>query len=263
MEPTLSEVENLAREAGKILRDGFIKRPGFEAHHQLDHKGRINLVTEVDRRSEAFIVREIQKRHPEDQIVAEEGGAIQGRNCCKWFIDPLDGTMNFAHGVPIFTVSIAFARNDHLHFGVVYDPMQDECFSAERGNGAWLNGEPIRVSSIQNLVDSLLVTGFSYNVEEIPANVALFGKLMKLTQGVRRLGAASLDLCYVAAGRLDGFWELQLEPWDIAAGALIAQEAGAVVTDLTGGESYIEPPCPILAANRYLHPQLMDVLSQR
>ena len=260
--PTLSEVESLAKQAGEILRDGFIKRPGFGKNHQLNHKGRINLVTEVDERSETFIVQEIKRHYPDDQIIAEEGGDIPGRSCCQWIIDPLDGTMNYAHGIPIFAVSIAYWLNGRLELGVVYDPMQDECFTAERGKGAWLNGEPIKASDIQILLDSLLVTGFSYDVDEIPANVALFGKLMKLTQGVRRLGAASLDLSYVAAGRFDGFWELQLQPWDVAAGALIAMEAGAVVTDLSGGDRFLEPPCPILAANPFLHTKLLEVLHQ-
>ena len=152
------EIELLARQAGVILRNGFGRQ------HQIDYKGEIDLVTETDRQSEKFLLDEIQRRFPNDKIIAEESGELPGDDDCAWYVDPLDGTVNFAHGIPIFSVSIAYAVNGNLSIGVVYDPIQDECFSAEKGKGAWLNDDPIRVSNAQTLVQSLLVTGFPYDI---------------------------------------------------------------------------------------------------
>lgn len=258
MTPTLSDLEDLARRAGDILR------LGFGQIHTIDFKGVINLVTEIDHQSEAFLIGEIRRRFPTHRVIAEESGGLSGQDCCLWYVDPLDGTVNYAHGVPIFTVSIAYAQDGEMQLGVVYDPMQDELYSAWRGEGAWLNGEPVRVSQVQTLDESLLVTGFPYDIRTNPENnLDNYVRFSLISQGVRRLGSAALDLCYVAAGRLDGFWELRLSGWDVAAGGLIAAEAGAIVTDIHGGPDYISPPQSILAAAPAIHPQMLRVLKEK
>lgn len=257
MPPTLPEIEQLARQAGEILCRGY------EREHQVDYKGVIDLVTEVDHQSEAFLLAEIQQRFPNHRILAEESGVISGHEGDVWYIDPLDGTVNYAHGIPIFAVSIAYAHDGEMRLGVVYDPMRDESFTAERGRGAWINGQAMRVSETQELQRSLLVTGFPYDSWKTPHNnLEFFSRFSKLTQGVRRLGSATLDLCYVAAGRFDGYWELSLNPWDVAAGGLIADEAGALVTALDGSPDYLSPPCSLLAAPPVLHAQMLPLLQQ-
>ena len=260
-QPTLSDLETLARRAGEIIRGGFIRRPGFERAHQVDYKGEIDLVTEMDHRSEAFLLGEIKEHFPAHLIVAEESGTLSGDDCCKWYVDPLDGTVNYAHGIPIFSVSIAFAEHGDLSLGVVYDPIQDECFSAQRGSGARLNGQPLRVSTAESLDRSLLVTGFPYDIRTNPENnLDHYARFSLRTQGVRRLGSAALDLCYVAAGRFDGFWEFRLSPWDLAAGGLIAREAGALVTDMQGGPNFLSAPYSLIAANPSIHTQILKVI---
>jgi myo-inositol-1(or 4)-monophosphatase len=255
MKPTLFELERLAREAGAILRAGYNKE------HQVNYKGVIDLVTEVDHQSEAFLIGEIQKNFPAHHIVTEESGVIQGNDEHKWYIDPLDGTVNYAHHIPIFSVSVAYAFRGELTLGVVYDPMRDEMFSAERGKGAFLNGIPTRVSDVTELQRSLLVTGFPYDAwNTAQDNFANFVRFAKLTQGVRRLGSAALDLCYVAAGRFDGFWELALKPWDVAAGGLICREAGARTTNVDGKEDFISPPQSIVASAPAIHARMLEVL---
>jgi myo-inositol-1(or 4)-monophosphatase len=263
MQPTLSYLENLARQAGAILR------AGYDVEHQVSYKGVIDLVTEVDHQSEAFLLSEVQKDFPGHHIFSEETGIIQGSDEHIWYIDPLDGTVNYAHHIPIFTVSLAYAFRQSdaslsasLKLGVVYDPMRDEMFTAERGKGAFLNGRPLRVSSATELQKSLLVTGFPYDAWNTPQdNFGNFVKLGKLTQGVRRLGSAALDLCYVAAGRFDGFWEMALKPWDVAAGGLIGEEAGAVVTNVNGDADYISPPQSVVATAPGIHARMLDELS--
>ncbi|NWG33045.1 MAG: inositol monophosphatase [Chloroflexi bacterium] len=256
MEPTLSYVEVLARQAGEILRRGY------NQEHQVDYKGAIDPVTEVDRRSEAFLLGEVRRDFPSHHIFSEESGVIQGNDAHIWYIDPLDGTVNYAHHIPIFCVSIAYAFKGALTLGAVYDPMRDEMFLAERGRGATLNGKAVRVSNTTELQRSLLVTGFPYDAWNTKQdNFANFVKFAKLTQGVRRLGSAALDLCYVAAGRFDGFWELALKPWDVAAGGLICEEAGARVTNVDGGADYISPPQSVLAATPGIHPHMMRELA--
>lgn len=255
MQPTLAYIENLARKAGAILRDGYSKE------HEVAYKGVIDLVTEVDHQSEAFLLGEVRRDFPSHHIFSEESGVIQGSNDHVWYIDPLDGTVNYAHHVPIFCVSVAYASNGTLTLGVVYDPMRDEMFSAERGRGARLNGRPLKASATTELQKSLLVTGFPYdawNTEQ--DNFANFVKFAKLTQGVRRLGSAALDLCYVAAGRFDGFWELALKPWDVAAGGLVCEEAGAQVTNVRGEADYISPPQSVVAATPGIHARMLDEL---
>jgi myo-inositol-1(or 4)-monophosphatase len=255
MTPTLSELEHLAREAGAILRAGYSKE------HQVNYKGVIDLVTEVDHESEAFLLGEIQKKFSGHHIFAEESGIIQGNDEHVWFVDPLDGTVNYAHHIPIFTVSIAYASHGQLMLGAVYEPMRDEMYAAERGRGARLNGMPIRVSNATELQKSLLVTGFPYDAWNTRQdNFANFTHFGKLTQGVRRLGSAALDLCYVAAGRFDGFWEMSLKPWDIAAGGLIAEEAGARVTNVNGDRDYMASPQSVIAAAPGIHERIVQEL---
>jgi len=189
---------------------------------------------------------------------------VPGRLGDEWFVDPLDGTVNYAHGIPFFTVSIAYAHNGQVVLGVIYDPMRDELFAAEQDRGGWLNGRSLRVSKVTELQRSLLVTGFPYDTWSTPHNnLENFGRFAKSTQGVRRLGSAALDLCYVAAGRFDGYWELSLKPWDIAAGGLIASEAGATVTTIDGQPDYIIPPCSLLAAPPEIHAKMLVVLNEK
>lgn len=256
MQPTLNEVIQLAKQAGKIIRDHY------GGNNHIEHKGIIDLVTDVDRNTEAFLVNEITARFPEHKLVAEESGIHAGAADEVWYIDPLDGTVNFAHGLPIFAVSLAYAHQGSVKLGVVYDPIRDECYYAERGRGAWLNGQRLHVADVRNLIESLLVTGFPYQMQDDRLNnLNHFAYFSKHSQGVRRLGSAALDLCYVAAGRLDGFWEVRINSWDIAAGAVIVEEAGGVVTNLYGEPDYLEPPCSVLAANAVLHQQLLEYFS--
>ncbi len=251
-QPTQSQLEDLARAAGALLRAGYGK------NHQVDRKGRIDLVTEMDRQVENFLIARILSTFPGHKILTEETGEVQGKDAHTWYIDPLDGTTNYAHHLPIFAVSLAYAHSGQVQVGVVYDPMRDECFSAARGQGACLNGQPIRVGQAENLLQALLCTGFPYDVENTEKNLVNFAHFSRLSQGVRRLGSAALDLCYVAAGRIDGYWEQTLQPWDLAAGALIATEAGGIVTSIGGDVDYIRPPYSILAANPAIHAQMLQ-----
>ena len=264
MKPTLSYLENLARQAGAILR------AGYDREHQVGYKGVIDRVTDVDHQSEEFLLGEVRRDFPGHHIFSEESGIIQGSAEHVWYIDPIDGTVNYAHHIPIFCVSIAYAsRADAssslsagLSLGAVYDPLRDEMFLAERGKGAYLNGRPLRASSATELQRSLLVTGFPYDAWDTPQdNFANFVKFGKISQGVRRLGSAALDLCYVAAGRFDGFWEMALNPWDVAAGGLLAEEAGARVTNVKGGPDYISPPQSVLASAPGIHARMLAELN--
>lgn len=253
--PTLQELEHLARDAGAILRAGYSKE------HQISYKGVIDLVTEIDRASEEFLLGEINKRWPGSYIMAEESGVTKGNADHSWYVDPLDGTVNYSHHIPIFSVSIGYAHKGSMQLGVVYDPMREEIFTGERGRGAWLNGEAISVSATTELQRSLLVTGFPYDAWNTPQdNFDNFVRLAKLTQGVRRLGSAALDACYVGAGRFDGFWEMSLKPWDVAAAGLIAEEAGAKVTNVNGNADYLSPPQSIIVAGLGLHSKIMEKL---
>jgi myo-inositol-1(or 4)-monophosphatase len=257
MEPTLSEIERLAREAGAILRAGYSKE------HQVNYKGVIDLVTEVDHQSEAFLLGEVRRNYPDHHILTEESGIIQGDHEHIWYIDPLDGTVNYAHHIPIFSVSIAYAFRGELTLGAVYEPMRDEMFTAERGKGAHLNGKPLQASSVNDLQKSLLVTGFPYDAWNTEHdNFANFVHFGKLTQGVRRLGSAALDLCYVAAGRFDGFWEMSLSPWDVAAGGLICEESGATITNVKGEADFISPPQSVVASAPGIHIRILQELKQ-
>ncbi len=251
MHPSIEDLIDLARGAGEILREGYGKR------HQIDRKGRIDLVTEVDHASETYLVSQIQARFPEHTIDTEESGLLSGIDHACWYIDPLDGTTNYAHDIPVFSVSVAFATAGKIQLGVVYNPMLDECFSAELGKGAQLNGQPLHVSQAQTLNDSLLVTGFAYDAAFADRNLAFFGHFTHVSQGVRRMGSAALDLCYVAAGRFDGYWELTLRPWDFAAGVLIVAEAGGQVTNINGNADLFQTPYSILAGNPVIQPKML------
>ncbi|MGA2488686.1 MAG: inositol monophosphatase family protein [Anaerolineales bacterium] len=258
MPPTLSDLERLARQAGEVLR------LGYEQEHQVDYKGAIDLVTEVDHQSEELLLGEIQNLFPGHQIISEEIGLVPGRAGDQWYVDPLDGTVNYAHGVPFFSISIAYAHNGVIRLGVVYEPMRDELFAAERGQGARLNGRKLQVSKVTELQRSLLVTGFPYDAWSNPRNnIEYYGRFAKLTQGVRRMGSAALDLSYVAAGRFEGYWELSIKPWDVAAGGLIATEAGATVTNIAGQADYVTPPCSLLAAPPSLHARMKAILDEK
>jgi myo-inositol-1(or 4)-monophosphatase len=255
MPPNLTDLITLARQSGEILCSNF-------GHHlRVDYKGLIDLVSEADHLSEQLLLGYIRQHYPADTIVSEESGEISGDVERLWYIDPLDGTINYVHGIPIYSVSIAYAVSGELQLGVVYDPAREECFSAERGKGAFLNGKPIHTSSASDLDHALLVTGFPYDIRTNPNNnLDNYAHFALHTQGVRRLGSAALDLCYVACGRFDGFWELEIKAWDIAAGALIAQEAGAVVTRTSGTPDILASPQSILAANTDIYPLILHEL---
>ena len=255
MKPTLEDLKDLARGAGEILRAGF-----YQTNH-IQHKGEIDLVTEIDQQSEAYLLGQISSRFPSHHIVAEETGHKSGDADHTWYIDPLDGTTNYAHRLPIFSVSIAYAHQAQVSLAVVYDPIRDEMFAAQRGQGATLNGAPIQPTSQTELSRSLLVTGFPYDRFTNPQNNLDHMKRFTLrAQGIRRLGSAALDLCFVACGRVDGYWEIKLEIWDLAAGLLIAREAGAIVTKTSGSPDMLNPPHTVLAANPGLHPAMLAVL---
>ncbi|MCH7896470.1 MAG: inositol monophosphatase family protein [candidate division NC10 bacterium] len=258
---TLEDREHLeaarvaAKEAGRILMERFGRRP------QVYYKGRINLVTDVDRRSEASIVSFLHRRFPDHTILSEEGQGHVGKGETCWIVDPLDGTTNYAHGFPFFAVSIALEHQGKLRCGVVYDPLREEWFTAVHDGGAYLNEEPIHVSDTDQLEEALLATGFPYDMRESPENnLNHFSNFSMRAQAVRRPGVASIDLAYVAAGRLDGFWELKLKAWDIAAGALLVAEAGGTVTDFGGGQLDIYRP-EIVASNPHIHDAILQVLS--
>jgi myo-inositol-1(or 4)-monophosphatase len=227
---------------------------------QINKKGDIDLVTEADLESEKQIISAIQRAYPDHSILAEESGSNKTNSELRWIIDPLDGTTNYAHQLPIFTISIAFAAKDEILTGIVLNPISAELFSAIKGCGAQLNGRPIKVSSTEKVSQSLLVTGFPYNVKELfDMIMARYSRCLWAARGIRRLGSAALDLCYVACGRFDGFWEQGLKPWDTAAGALIATEAGACITDFANQPFMIESK-HILATNGRIHKEMLTIL---
>jgi len=252
MLPELEDLKMFAREAGTVLLEGFGRKMAVE------YKARINPVTEYDRRSEDLLTRLIRSHFPHHAILGEENGHQDGQKDHLWIIDPLDGTTNFAHGMPIFAVSIAYAYRGQVQLGVVYDPYQDDLFCAERGQGAWLGDRRLTVEGSEDLIHSLLITGFAYENWVIETNLQFFAHFHRRCEGVRRLGAAALDLCYVAANRADGYWEVSVNPWDLAAGGLVAEEAGARVTRMDGDPDYLRPPCNVLCANPVLHQIMLE-----
>lgn len=248
-----------ARGAGRVLSSRFTRNP------RIEFKGELNLVTEADRRAEAEAIRVIRRSFPDHGILAEEGGERSrsaGSANYRWVIDPLDGTTNFAHTFPMFCVSVAVEENGRVVVGVVFDPIRRELFSVVRGGGAKLNGRRIRVSRAGKLKESLLVTGFSYDIRRDPTNLRHFANFSLRARGIRRTGSAALDLCYTAMGRFDGFWEMKLSPWDVAAGSLIVTEAGGTVTDFGGGPFRIDAR-QIVASNGRIHRQMLAVIRSR
>jgi myo-inositol-1(or 4)-monophosphatase len=243
-----------AYKGSKILNDHFGKIT------KVTKKGVIDLVTVADTESEKTIIQSIQSRFPDHSILAEESGLSQGKTSTQWIIDPLDGTTNFTHHLGIFAVSIAFALNGNIEVGIVLNPVTGELFTAVKGLGAELNGRPISISDSRTVSESLLVTGFPYNIKDVLEPVlARFSNCVSASQGVRRLGSAALDLCYVACGRFDGFWEQNLKPWDTAAGMLIANEAGGVTTDFSNRPFTIDKN-EILSTNGRIHKEMLSLL---
>lgn len=244
-----------ARRAGALLKDN-VGKVG-----RIEFKGAVDIVTEVDRKSEDLIMAAIRKSFPGHGILTEESPEVKQDSPYKWIIDPLDGTTNYSHGFPFFCVSIGFEEAGEVTFGAVYDPMLDELYTAEKGIGASLNGKKITVSAIDDLGRSLLATGFPYDLRASrDNNLNFFSEFAVKAQAIRRAGSAALDLCYLASGRFDGYWEMKLRPWDMAAGALIASEAGGRVTDFSGGSfSIYGKEC--LATNGLIHEDMTRILT--
>jgi myo-inositol-1(or 4)-monophosphatase len=257
MSPDLKRVAlKAARAAGRIHLERL-------RHFSVRRKSNpLDLVTEADHEAEAAIIAIIAKAFPSHAILAEESGLRAGRGAHRWIIDPLDGTTNFVHGFPQFCVSIAYERSGVVRLGVIYDAVSDECFFAEKGTGATLNGRPIRVSPTDHLASALLATGFPYDRRKRRRfYLAFWEAFMMRVHGVRRAGSAALDLAYVACGRLDAFWEFGLKPWDVAAGALIVNEAGGRVTNMDGSE--FDPGAgEIVASNRLLHSEMLATIAE-
>ena len=252
MSQYLQDLEPIAREAGALLLSYF------DRHIKIEYKGDVDLVTAADRASEKLIVERLQARWPQHGIVGEEGTRTDTGAEYRWYVDPLDGTTNFAHGYPVFCVSIALARNDdQLEAGVLYDPTRDELFAAELGSGATLNGKSIHVSNVARLAESILGTGFPSHKRHQNPNIHLYQQITLRSHGVRRAGSAALDLANVAAGRYDGFWEFNLNPWDTAAGVLIVQEAGGKVTRFDGTPFRLDSR-EVLATNGLIHEEVIS-----
>ncbi|MGH9863126.1 MAG: inositol monophosphatase family protein [Candidatus Acidiferrales bacterium] len=249
-----------AQQAGALLLDEF-RAPAHGRPTLVEYKSGADLVTAADRLSEQFIVERLGTLFPSHAIVAEEGGGQGARSAYCWYVDPLDGTTNFAHGYPFFSVSLALVAGDELLVAVVHDPVRGETFEAARGEGAWLNQKRIQVSKTERLAESLLATGFPSSKRHENPNILYYHRFTLISHGVRRDGSAALDLCYVACGRFDGFWELNLQPWDVAAGTLLVREAGGVVTDFNaipyrlGGQE-------IAASNGRIYPELRQVFTE-
>jgi myo-inositol-1(or 4)-monophosphatase len=256
----LQQIQQTGREAALVA--GALLRQNFSRPQEIKLKGRHDPVTESDFQSQHLIIRTLTKTFPDYHLLAEEAGTPENRGSSDgcWIIDPLDGTVNFSHNYPVFAVSIAFQWQGELVYGVVYDPMREELFEAVQGQGAWLNHQPIKVSRINELDRALLATGFPYNVvEHLDATMLRFKRLVAQAQGIRRPGSAALDLCYLAAGRLDGFWEENLKPWDTAAAVLIVQEAGGQLSTFEGSP-YDLNSYTVAASNSLLHDQILAAL---
>jgi myo-inositol-1(or 4)-monophosphatase len=246
----VAAMAEIAREAGALLMQHFQRRVAIE------YKGEVDLVTVADRDSEALITSRIRARWPRHDIIGEEGTRSRTGSEYLWYVDPLDGTTNFAHTFPVFCVSMALERRGERIAGVLYDPTRDELFAAEQGSGAWLNGNRIHVSKVSRLDESLVGTGFPSHKRHKNPNIYFYHQLTLRTHGVRRAGSAALDLASVACGRLDAFWEFNLNPWDTAAGVLLVEEAGGRVTDFSGGPFQIDSR-EVLASNNLLHQAMM------
>lgn len=251
----LETAAEIAREAGALLINYFERRVAFEL------KGDFDLVTEADRASEKLVVERLRSHFPAHSIVAEEGGGHDTGSEFRWYVDPLDGTTNFAHGYPMFNITLALEQMGRLVAGVIYDPIRGELFAAERGAGSYVNNRRIHVSKARRLEESLLVTGFPSRKRHQNVNVHFFHQAAMVTHGVRRSGSAALDLAYVASGRLDGFWEFWLNPWDLAAGVLLVEEAGGRVTDMKGGELNLRGP-HVVATNGKIHEEALELFGE-
>jgi myo-inositol-1(or 4)-monophosphatase len=245
----------IAREAGALLSKYFERRVTFEL------KGEHDLVTEADRASEQLVIERLSSHFPSHSIVAEEGGGHIGSSEYCWYVDPLDGTTNFAHGFPMYNITMALEQSGELIAGVIFDPEHNELFTAERGSGAYLNNRRIRVSKVNRLENTLVATGFPSRKRHENVNIHFYYQLAMLTHGVRRAGSAALDLAYVASGRLDGFWEFGLNPWDMAAGILLITEAGGKCSDMKGGPVTLRGP-HLVADNGLVHQQILDLFGE-
>jgi myo-inositol-1(or 4)-monophosphatase len=252
----LETAVEIAREAGGLLAGYFERRVPFEL------KGEFDLVTEADRASERLVVERLRSHFPSHSIVAEEGGGHDSSSEYSWYVDPLDGTTNFAHSFPFFNVTLGLARAGEMIAGVVYDPIRQEMFTAERGAGAYLNNRRIRVSTARLLGDSLASTGFPSRKRHHNVNIHFYYQLAMASHGVRRTGSAALDLAYVACGRLDFFWEFGLKPWDMAAGTLLVQEAGGRTSDMRGAAHSVTASETLLADNGALHDQVVAMFGE-
>ena len=246
-------MEAIAREAGALLLEKFKQRIGFT------YKGDVDLVTEADKAAEKLITERIRQQFPGHGLFGEEGARQNLDSDYRWYIDPLDGTTNFAHGFPVFCVSLGLEYKNELIAGVVFDPTRDELFAAEKGSGAFLNGERIQVSKVNNLAESLSGTGFPSHKRHKNPNIFFYHVITLRSHGVRRAGSAALDLANIASGRLDGFWEFNLNPWDTAAGVVLVREAGGRVTYMDGSPWKIES-AQTLASNGLIHQQMLDVM---
>jgi myo-inositol-1(or 4)-monophosphatase len=254
----LKKITSFAQETA--LKAGEILRKRSKHQNRISFKGRVNLVTDADLASEKFITRAIGKQSPDHSILAEEEASQEKQSDYRWIVDPLDGTTNFAHDFPFYCVSIALEYEGEIVSGVVYDPIRDEMFHAYLGGGSYLNRKKNVVSTQTKLQKSLLATGFPYDIgSSRENNLKQFGKFARIAQGVRRPGSAALDICYLACGRIDGFWELKLHPWDTAAGKIIVEEAGGMVTDFTG-QKYSIYDKYILATNGKIHGRMKKIL---
>lgn len=257
MKPQLEFLETWARQAGRMAIAIRQEDLGVE------YKGEADLVTRADKAIEAYLLKKIDEHFPEHTVFAEETGMHKKDSTDTWYIDPIDGTLNYAHGLPEYTISIAYAHQGELQLGVVYQPDMDQMFSAVKGEGAWLNGKAIKVSKTEQLIDALLITGFRHSlIDTSRSNVENFVHLARRSQTVRRLGSAALDLACVAAGRAEGFWEIALNPWDVAAGILLVCEAGGTVEGLYGEAELLEGSVDILAANPVIFHQMRQILME-
>ena len=244
-------METMAREAGALLMEHF------RQHVKVEYKGEADLVTVADRKAESLIRERLRSRWPAHEILGEEQGLAETGSDYRWYVDPLDGTTNFAHGFPVFCVSLALEHKRKRIAGVIYDPTRDELFAAEQGGGAYLNQQRIQVSKTAKLAESLVATGFPSHKRHKNPNIFFYHQITLKTHGVRRAGSAALDLCCVACGRFDGFWEFNLNPWDTAAGVLMVEEAGGTVTDFSGGAFQIDSR-QTLASNGLVHQALLN-----
>lgn len=258
------ELDNFLKTAVESVKEaGKIQEEKFGENFKIEHKGEINLVTEVDYQCEKIIIDIIKRDYPEHEILTEEAGSVKTapNSRFKWIIDPLDGTTNYAHSYPCFCASVGLEIDGEIVAGAVYNPMLDELFTSIKGEGAYLNGDKIKVSKIGDINKSLLATGFPYDIRESKENnLNHFCNFAVRAQAIRRPGSAVLDLCYLAAGRFDGFWELKLYPWDMAASSLIVKEAGGMITDFKGGEFSIYKG-EMLASNGLIHKEMINILN--